>query len=305
MISTHETPKTEGMYLMDNVEHSNQSSIFLQQIETEIQRRQSTDRRMGYWWVVVPILPVFVIIIAFGAFVSLVVSLLPNVQQLGSGVAGIAGLFSLYLLTFFALYAVLLFGALAFYYLIDRRNRHFKRQQRLFSVIPRYLMAISRSVSSERVARLIELSDDSTFEEVDRPGSLWAILYFFATPIVVFIVAFNLTQDLRKHEERQWAYQQTLPLAFEEAGIALTSFPSPRLHNRDPMVYVVLTAITAGLFWIYWFFTLLRDYNEHFQDQAAFEDQILVTMKPSFKCVACGGSIPQNVKFCPLCGTAQ
>lgn len=291
--------------MTDNVEHFNQSGIFLRQIETEIRRRFSTDRRMGYWWLIVPILPVFVIIIAFGALVSLVVSSLPNVQQLGSDVAEIAAIASLYAFTVFALYAVLLFGALSFYYLIDRRNRHFKRQQRLFSAIPRYLLAISESASRERIARLIELSDDSTFEEVDRPGSLWAIFYLFTAPIVVFIVAFNLTQDLRKHEERQLAYQQTLPPAFEEAGIAPAPFPTPRSHDRDPVLYVVLTAITAGLFWIYWFFTLLRDYNEHFQDQAAFEDQMLAAMKPTVKCAACGGSIPQNVRFCLLCGAAQ
>lgn len=286
-------------------ELSDQSDIQLRRVEAEIRRRASTDRRMGYGWMIVPILPLLVTIAVLAVLVGLVISSLANIQQLGTAVSGFAAIFVLYLFTIFALYAVLLLGALAFYYLIDRRNRHFKRQQLLFSAISTYLLAIKSSTSHEQIARLMEFSEDLAFEEGDRPAGLWAITSLFATPIVVLMVAYNLTQDLRKHEELQLAFQQTLPLAFEEAGLPRPTIPSNRSHNRDPMLCVVLTAITAGIFWVYWFYTLLSDYNEHFNDQAVFEDRILASIKPVVTCASCAGSIPQNVKFCPLCGAAQ
>jgi hypothetical protein len=175
----------------------------------------------------------------------------------------------------------------------------------LFAAIPTYLLAMKNQTSNEKIARLLEISDDSIFEEQDRPAGLWAILALLAMPIVGLVIAYDLTQDMQKHEERQAAYQQTLPMAFEEAGIAHSAVTSSKLHNRDPIFCLVLTAITAGLFWIYWFYALLKDYNEHFTEQASLEDQILSSLRPVIACSTCGGSIPQNTKFCPLCGIAQ
>jgi len=287
------------------VEPSAQADVLLRRIENEMRRRPYTDRRMGHGWTIVPVLPLVLGIALFVALIGLVVSSLTNIQQATSVTSGMADIFSLYLFTIIAVYAVVLLGAVAFYYLIDRRNRHFQRQQALFASVPAYLLERKSTTRHESIANLIGLSQDSSFEEQNRPASLWAILYIFATPIVGLIVAYSLTQDLRKHEERQSAYQQTLPSALEEAGFARPSISSGRYHNRDPILYIVLTAITAGLFWIYWFYTLLQDYNDHFADQAVFENQLLGALKPMITCATCGGSIPQGVKFCPLCGTAQ
>jgi hypothetical protein len=113
---------------------------------------------------------------------------------------------------------------------------------------------------------------------------------------------------LHKHEELQSNYQTTLLSALSETGVAPLTLPPSRLHKRDPMMLIILTAITAGIFWIYWFYTLLKDYNEHFQDQAQFEDQILTLLTPQPKarnCGTCGGAVPENAKFCPHCGRQQ
>ena len=279
--------------------------MLLQRIEAEIRRRFSTDRRMGYVWVIVPILPMLAVIALSSAIVGTVVSSIPNLQQASSAAPMITQVAALYTLVLIVIFAVLIANDLAFYFLLDRRNRHFKRQQTLFAAIPTYLLALKSQTSSEKIARLLEISDDSIFEEQDRPAGLWAILALLAMPIVGLVVAYNLTQDIQKHEERQAAYQQTLPMALEEAGIAHSPITPSKTHNRDPIFCLVLTAITAGLFWIYWFYTLLKDYNEHFTDQAALEDQILASLRPMVTCSTCGVLIPQNAKFCPLCGAAQ
>jgi hypothetical protein len=260
---------------------------------------------MGYAWAIVPVLPMLAIVALFSAMAGIIISSVPNLQQASSAAPMIAQIAALYMLVLTVIWAVLIADGLAFYFLLDRRNRHFKRQQLLFAAIPSYLLAMKSDTGNEGIARLVEISDDSAFEEQDRPAGLWAILALFAMPIVGLIVACSLTQDLVKHEERQAAYQRTLPLALQEGGVAHSTFEPSKSRHRDPIFYLVLTVITAGIFWIYWFYILLKDYNDHFANQAVFEDQILSSFRPLVKCSTCGGSIPQNAKFCPLCGTAQ
>jgi ABC-type multidrug transport system fused ATPase/permease subunit len=266
---------------------------------------------MGYIWMLVPILPIVVGITLVISFIGVLISVISKVgslQQPASALPAVGAIFAIYGFAIVSFYLILIIGSLALYYLIERRNRHFKRQQQLFSVLQRYLASKASASASGSIARLAQLSEDSIFEETDRPAGLWSILYLFVTPIVGVIAAYNLTQDLRKHDELQSAMQTALLSAFNEAGLRSPSFAPYRPHKRDPILFIILTAITAGLFWIYWFLTLLKDYNEHFQDQAHFEDEVLALLRPAPTmkyCSSCGESIIEKAKFCPRCGKQQ
>ena len=285
----------------------------LHRIESLVRRGTDTDRRMGYLWMIIPLLPVGAAVAIGTSFVGILVSVLPKIANLSqptttqSAIAPVAGgLFALWGVAALVFFAVLFFGALSFYYLIDRRNRHFGRQQLLFSTIHRYLA--SKASTSENIATLGYISDDSPYAEEARPAGLWALLVLLVTPIVGLIASYTLTQDLRRHDEFQSKYQQALAPALVEAGFHEPTFPAYRPHNRDPVLFIILTAITGGLFWIYWYYTLLKDYNEHFADQAKFEEQILNILLPAptrRTCGTCGGSVPANAKFCPSCGSRQ
>ena len=263
---------------------------------------------MGYIWMVVPLLP---IVAGMGLAVSLigiivsVASKVGSLQQPESALPAAGEIVALYGFAVASFYLILTFGAFAIFYMIERRNGHFRRQQQLFSALREYSASEPDIAASDNVFRLEQLSQESLFEERDRPAGLWSVLYLIVTPVVSLIVAYNLTQDLRKHEELQSAYQTTLISALNETGARSLTLPPSRPHKRDPILLIILTAITAGLFWIFWFYTLLKDYNEHFQDQAQFEDQILAMLRPqplTRECATCGGAVPDSAKFCPHCG---
>lgn len=285
----------------------------LLRIEELVRRRSSTDRRMGYVWMIVPILPALAAVVIGASLLGILVSIIPRIssitqpQTAQNAITPIVGeIFALYGLAIFAFYVVLLIGALAFYYMIDRRNRHLVRQQLLFSTLHRYLAV--KAPDSENVSRLGHIAEDSGCDERDRPAGVWAVLFLFVTPVVGLLAAYNLTQDLRRHEDAQSLYQTTLVNAFSDAGVQPPPFSPHKFHRREPFLFIILSAITAGLFWIYWFYTLLKDYNEHFSDQGKFEDQILNSLRPpeaTKPCGACGATVPRSAKFCPICGKAQ
>lgn len=281
----------------------------IQQVEELVQRRALTDRRMGYVWMIVPLLPVVVGIILVASFIQLIVSIIPtmsNVQQASASVVG--SFFALYGLALVSFYIVGLFGAFALYYLFDRRNSHFKRQQQLFKTLATYFAAKATVSTDENAWKLSKIAEDTIYEEQNRPAGIWAMLYIFVNPIAGLIAAYDLTQDLRRHEERQFEYQAALRNVLLGAGDTPPSPVSSRFHKRDAILFLILTAITGGLFWIYWFYTLLKDYNDHFRNQATFEDQLLLALKPmpqTRSCLACGGPVPENAKFCPFCGRPQ
>jgi hypothetical protein len=281
----------------------------LDRIEQLVQRRSTSDRRMGNAWMLAPILPIIVGIALVLSIVGVIVSNISNLrslQQSQTALPAVAAVVSLYLVGIIALYLILLIDSISIYYLLDRRNNHFRRQQQLFATIPKYIMTRSNELIASS-SKLLEMNEDAMAEEENRSAGLWAVLNLFVSPFVSIIAAYNLTRDLRRHEDRQQNYQTILGNALNQMSITAPPVQA-RLHKRDPLLFLILTAISGGLFWIYWFFTLLKDYNEHFQDQALFEDRILASLKPrilSRQCQDCGAPVPPDAKFCPFCGKSQ
>jgi len=281
-------------------------------IEELIRRRSATDRRMSYIWMLVPLLPVIVgmaVAISLIGIIASNISSLENLRQQQANALPIVGeIVALYGVGIIALYLVLAVGSFAIYNLIERRNAHFRRQQQLFSTLQAHLASLLNPSKSGNITILRQVNEDSIFQERDRPSGLWAVLYLFVPPIVSIVVAYNLTQDIRRHDQLQIASQTALVGAFIDAELPSLTVAQYNSHKRDPMLFVILTAITGGLFWVYWFYALLKDYNVHFSDQARFEDEILGALKPPLPtrlCSSCGGVIEGNVKFCPYCGSKQ
>ena len=284
----------------------------LERIETLIHRRTESDRRMGYGWMIVPLLPLAAVITIASSFVGILISILPKLSNLSqantqSTLAPFAsGIFALYGIAVILYFGVLFFGALSFYYMVERRNRHFARQQLLFSTIHNYLT--SKRPESANAAHLGYIAEDSESQERPRSAGLWSLLYLFVTPIVGLILSYCLTQDIRKHDELQAKFQSTLVPSLSDASLQPPNFAPYKSRGGDPVLFVILSAVTGGLFWIYWYYTLLRDYNGHFADQARFEDQLLQLLKPpqaTVTCGTCGGAVPTGAKFCPHCGRQQ
>ena len=176
-------------------------------------------------------------------------------------------------------------GLLMQYFLIERRNEHFKRQKRIVEGIETIMKAHAEKndkINSE-TAKISSLVKDVRDDEGERSSFLWIFL-MVVTGVAGFYVLYFLTSDVFKHFKRQNEIIVEYISAIGKLGgdtsplmnLAKTQYPVP---ERSFVLYFVLSIVTFGIFTIYWLYTIFKDWNNHFQSQWPAEDQILASIR--------------------------
>lgn len=151
------------------------------------------------------------------------------------------------------LLSIITFGLALFpmlYLLIERRNKHFRRQKELESLILPVLK--NRGVN-------LEIEEDDFLE---RNSLLWTASIVQIVPI--FFAAYFLSKDLLLHEKKQMAlFRKIFP---EEAIIE---------QKINLKFCIKITLATLGVGIIYWFYKIFNAYNNHFKEQWRVEDKMV------------------------------
>jgi len=159
------------------------------------------------------------------------------------------------------------------YLLIRRRNEHFERSFRFFSTLIRLL----REAGYEDVAAL-ELEVERLRGEPRNPV-LWVLLSL--VPILgllaVLYVYHSLNRDFHEHSTVERGLVEGVARAvgmspYEPPFEVEELEPVPR---RSTVLYLALTVLTLGAFTVYWWYTLIRDPNEHFRAHERFERRLI------------------------------
>jgi hypothetical protein len=93
--------------------------------------------------------------------------------------------------------------------------------------------------------------------------------------IVTLYVFYFLGRDFRRHERREDFFYQDVERAAATLGVPFALRRYERMPDRSFALYLVLTLVTAGVFGIYWLYTLISDPNRHVRTQATYENQLL------------------------------
>ena len=142
-----------------------------------------------------------------------------------------------------------------FYFLIERRNKHFFRQKELENLL-------LRLKGMEKI--------DSDKEYITKRNSiLWALSIILIFPVI--IIAYILTKELILHEEEQ--------RRFFAVFLPDNDFPTRKINLK---FYLVLTLATLGIGAIYWFYKIFNYYNDHFIKQWVIEDKIVKLLESEF-----------------------
>ena len=160
--------------------------------------------------------------------------------------------FSMWFLASIATFGLAFFPM--FYHLIERRNKHFLRQDEL-----------------ENRAKTFFRNEGKEWQPTtnflpERNAKLWAVSIILVLP--VFVIAYFLSKDLLLHEKRQQAFLASL-------------FPEREYMPQNLAVkkYMLITLATLGVGILYWFYKIINTYNNHFKEQRKIEDEIIRLME--------------------------
>jgi positive regulator of sigma E activity len=217
--------------------------------------RGEVDRKLSPVWAFIPVIYFAIAAIAVIVWVFTGETISSQLSEeitmslaILVGVLGLAGIIG----------AILLLVLL--YKLIKRRNEHFKRHQLLEEDIIRVLNSLAgkkRSKIEDKLASVERSTREAKLNEKEESAFLWAILSFFI-PFVGLYVGYFLMRDFYRHERREDFFLEDLG----KAAAPIMALERPRRFHSTPdrniVLYIVLTILTAGAFGIYWLYTLIN-----------------------------------------------
>lgn len=234
-------------------------------------------------WVIVPLLPIIVLVIASVLFFALLFSSAGTVppgstatnSTVVATIASFVGALSLYILAYFV---VVILVAVMIFKMVRRRNLHFNRQ----ILLQEDLVAIAKEMSSKKgvdvsilVNNMERSAREARFEDTEKNATLYALVGF-GMPLVWLYVAYFLMKDFFKHERREDIFINETLKTFSALSLPI-NFPyrNPPTPDRSFALYFVLSLITGSLFGVYWVYVLVSDPNNHFRQQMMMEDTIM------------------------------
>ncbi|MDG6987797.1 MAG: DUF4234 domain-containing protein [Nitrososphaerota archaeon] len=232
-------------------------------VSQAVKMREKSDRVMSVAWIFLPLVGVAFGIGGFASFY----------------VFGLGGIFVMLGLMVVEIVLIAAF----WYFLISRRNDHFRRDKVLRSALVEYIRqegeATGRSSQlSTEIATMNSINGEASADETEKSAVLWIILSIVTFGLLGLYVLYFLTKDPYKHDSRQQGFMQQAQSALVKLGKTVVNPSWKALPSRSFFLYFVLSIITFGLFEYYWYYTLIVDFNNHFKAQWQLEDSIMAAI---------------------------
>ncbi|HEV2119870.1 MAG TPA: DUF4234 domain-containing protein [Candidatus Bathyarchaeia archaeon] len=262
------------------------------------------DPQMSTGWIAFPL---FLIISIIVLFIIILAEIFGYIFSLPTGTAfsyvDFLRTIALTLLVY-SLVAFVLNIAISYmiYKLVRRRNTHFARQTLLYEDLASAAEELAtkkgeRTEASIGLNNLERIAREARVYETEKNAALWVMLTLAGTSLpfvalattsaspgllpllAVLYVYYFLMKDFFRHERREDQFIRELLGVLTISGVHVSlPFRNPPLSERSFAVYIVLSIVTLGFFWVYWVYVLLNDPNNHFRQQAMIEDTLMAQM---------------------------
>jgi hypothetical protein len=237
------------------------------QIMNAAYMRTRTDEVMSFGWILLPV-------IGYAAYFTILMATL----LLDAGLF-VFGIMCFSIIGVMVVMSIIYF--LLYYKLINRRNEHFKRDMMLREGVIQFIHNRSYKTSrvyevSADVGALQSIHSFAISEENEKSAVLWAILSLFV-PFIGLYVMYFLTKDPGIHDSRQASFIRYVSSALHKLGITVQ--PSWKtIPQRSAILYLVLS-LFIPFFFIYWFYVVIKDLNNHFSSQWVFENSLVNALR--------------------------
>lgn len=174
------------------------------------------------------------------------------------------------------LVVAVLLGFYVVYRWIRRRNEHFRRSLAFFEVVTEVAELLNLGRAPLVRSRLNELREVNS-----RVRDAVANTILIVVPLYMYYVFHFLNKDFHRHSERE---RLLLAELVDELRGRVPTFirrvdEFAAVPERSTFLYLILTIATAGLFLLYWVYTLTKDPNKHFESHGVIERDILVALR--------------------------
>ena len=260
---------------------------------------------MSAAWIVVPLLEIITVIVFIILIVVLVIDYIIRLQLQGGPLPTTnpflaPEFFALVRAFSYVEFVLGLFFAYMLFKLIKRRNTHFARQSYVYEDMTTVAKEVAAKKGTDVTLSLNNIQRalrEARSEETEKNAVLWVILTLAGSiaalgggtgaggallpGLATLYIFYFLNKDFFNHERREDAYFEEMNRMMMTLGVATTlprrSYPTP---SRGFVLYIVLTIVTIGFFWVYWTYTLLNDPNNHFRQQSMAEDTFIMQVTP-------------------------
>ncbi|MBS3817241.1 MAG: hypothetical protein KGY76_06730, partial [Candidatus Thermoplasmatota archaeon] len=240
----------------------------LTKIREAKRRRDETDQILSPLWVLAPILA--------GVVSAAIMFLTVGFGTVGVGMGG-PEFGATFCLGYIASIIVgMVIVAYPWYMMIKRRTEHFKRDHTLTAGIVEYLneeQNKGKANLSQELATLQSLQSEMTSEEDEKSPILYTIIIFVIPYIGLWYVLYFLMKDIYSHHQKIVAFEENSRSAVNKLGHSVVVPSWKDLPQRNFVLYLILSCCIP-FFGLYWMYTIIKDYNDHFKSQWHFEDQI-------------------------------
>ncbi|MBI0584462.1 MAG: hypothetical protein ISF22_09595 [Methanomassiliicoccus sp.] len=232
-----------------------------------IGRRQSTDARISEYWMLLPVVAIVL------SYVLAIIALLYD---------PLAGLLVALIGTIVSVILV----ALLIYKLLRRRNDHMAREAALRrELIEHFRVRAEEKGTGPQTAPYVQAMEafdrDSLIHEEPQSALLWTLLCIIPGINIVGIVLtlYWLTDYPHGHDRRFYGFVQNTNLAASQVGMGrLLPLAWKSIPDRSYVLYLIVTVLLP-IFAIWWFYVLIKDLNDHFDNEWTFEDMLMAELK--------------------------
>jgi len=175
-----------------------------------------------------------------------------------------------------------IYGIYIIYKLVQRRDEHFKRMAGVVDASIAQLKAKAQGREGEIAGELSQLEGirmEMATMAVERGAAIWLLICLF-TGIGSLILYYLLMQDYVKHDQLEAQYFTVMSSALAKLGLTGQAGQAvPNVPQREYVTMLLLSIVTCGIYGFYWMYVMIKDFNDHFLAQVAWEDFILQALR--------------------------
>ena len=190
-----------------------------------------------------------------------------------------------------------------FYLLMSRNIKHMRRESTLRCLLANYAESVGADVRELRridsdiraqekegsykirkIALVLPAALGTGalfFLDLQTYGAGMMILCWALSLVAIFAVAPALTTAPRAHEKRTLPFYEEFNRISPGIGMDTAGFERV-IGARSFLLFIAVTALTAGFFLPVWAFMTFNDMNRHFMEQWYFEDSVIRSLRRAF-----------------------